>query len=59
MERSERLSRLILRGVYLYAQRQGWLDKDLNRVPLEPGCPGVSPVAPGFEKMPVGQCEPS
>jgi len=34
-ERKERLARLLLRGAYLYARSQGWVDENNNRVSLE------------------------
>lgn len=31
-ERRERLARLLLRGVFLYAQKQGWVNENNERI---------------------------
>lgn len=42
IERRDRVARLILRGIHLYAKSQGWLNKNNNRVVPGPGDSGTS-----------------
>ncbi|OGS33004.1 MAG: hypothetical protein A2218_10485 [Elusimicrobia bacterium RIFOXYA2_FULL_53_38] len=54
VERQERLARLILRGVYLYAQSQGWIDKNNNRMVKQLNRSDISSNVQGRKKAVMG-----